>query len=44
MSEKNQESHMYHFGKKAQTFRTGEGNGNPLQNSCLENRMEGGAW
>ena len=23
---------------------TGEGNGNPLQYSCLENAMEGGAW
>ena len=22
----------------------GEGNGTPLQNSCLENPMEGGAW
>ena len=45
MSEKkNQESHMYHFGKKAQNLRIGEGNGNPLQNSCLENPMEGGAW
>ena len=22
----------------------GEGNGNPLQDSCLENPMEGGAW
>ena len=22
----------------------GEGNGNPLQFSCLENPMEGGAW
>ena len=22
----------------------GEGNGNPLQNSCLEDPMEGGAW
>ena len=22
----------------------GEGNGNPLQNSCLENPMDGGAW
>ena len=22
----------------------GEGNGNPLQQSCLENPMEGGAW
>ena len=23
---------------------TGEGNGNPLQNSCLENPRDGGAW
>jgi len=22
----------------------GEGNGNPLQNSCLENSMDRGAW
>ena len=22
----------------------GEGNGNPLQSSCLENPMDGGAW
>ena len=22
----------------------GEGNGNPLQCSCLENPMDGGAW
>ena len=22
----------------------GEGNGNPLQYSCLENPLEGGAW
>ena len=22
----------------------GEGNGNPLQHSCLEHPMEGGAW
>ena len=22
----------------------GEGNGNPLQHSCLENPMDGGAW
>ena len=22
----------------------GEGNGNPLQNSCLENPRDGGAW
>ena len=25
-------------------FRLGEGNGNPLQYSCLENPMGGGAW
>ena len=25
-------------------FMFGEGNGNPLQFSCLENRMDGGAW
>ena len=25
-------------------FFTGEGNGNPLQYSCLENPMDGGAW
>ena len=24
--------------------RDGEGNGNPLQCSCLENPMDGGAW
>ena len=24
--------------------RLGEGNGNPPQNSCLENPMDGGAW
>ena len=23
---------------------TGEGNGTPLQYSCLENHMDGGAW
>ena len=22
----------------------GEGNGNPVQHSCLENLMDGGAW
>ena len=26
------------------TQRLGEGNGNPLQYSCLENPMDGGAW
>ena len=24
--------------------RSGEGNGNPLQDSCLENPKDGGAW
>ena len=28
--------------KASYTF--GEGNGNPLQYSCLENSMDGGAW
>ena len=23
---------------------SGEGNGNPLQDSCLENPMDGGVW
>ena len=26
------------------TTKVGEGNGTPLQYSCLENRMDGGAW
>ena len=25
-------------------YTNGEGNGNPLQYSCLENPMDGGAW
>ena len=25
-------------------FENGEGSGNPLQYSCLENPMDGGAW
>ena len=25
-------------------YRDGEGNGTPLQYSCLENPMDGGAW
>ena len=27
-----------------QNVKCGEGNGNPLQYSCLENPMDGGAW
>ena len=26
------------------TYIPGEGNGNPLQYSCLENSVDGGAW
>ena len=29
---------------KTQNFWVGEGNGTPLQYSCLENPMDGGAW
>ena len=28
----------------AQLYQIGEGNGNPLQCSCLENLRDGGAW
>ena len=30
--------------EKAMATHSGEGNGNPLQNSCLENPTDGGAW
>ena len=26
------------------SYTSGEGNGNPVQYSCLENPMDGGAW
>ena len=29
---------------KASIFIVGEGNGTPLQHSCLENPLDGGAW
>ena len=32
----------YHLSLPIRTF--GEGNGTPLQYSCLENPMDGGAW
>ena len=32
--------HNFHFSLS----RIGEGNGNPLQSSCLENPRDGGAW
>ena len=35
-------SYSYFIGHLAIT--SGEGNGNPLQYSCLENPMDGGAW
>ena len=31
-------------GKIPNRDQIGEGNGNPLQYSCLENPMDGGAW
>ena len=31
-------------GDQGQEDSPGEGNGNPLQYSCLENPMDGGAW
>ena len=36
----------YHFIKDLNqvAFYLGEGNGNPLQYSCLENPIDGGAW
>ena len=29
---------------RARKIAAGEGNGNPLQYSCLENPVDGGAW
>ena len=34
-------SYMYYL---ALGYQSGEGNGDPLQYSCLENPMDGGAW
>ena len=33
-----------HRATAKQNLMEGEGNGNPLQYSCLENPMDGGAW
>ena len=30
--------------RKSLIYHIGEGNGNPLQYSCLENPMDGGVW
>ena len=35
---------LYQMNKVFLYFSVGEGNGNPLQYSCLENPMDGGAW
>ena len=35
---------LHHTFKATSKEKHGEGNGNPLQYSCLENPMEGGAW
>ena len=38
-------SHWSHYSvKRSLKHRNGEGNGNPLQHSCLENPMDRGAW
>ena len=35
---------VYNVGDLGSIPGSGEGNGNPLQYSCLENPMDGGAW
>ena len=35
---------MYKLLTRKSSKENGEGNGNPLQYSCLENSMDGGAW
>ena len=37
-------SHYVSLLKKARLDNEGEGNGTPLQYSCLENPMDGGDW
>ena len=42
---KNPSAHAGHIGLIPGSGRSpGEGNGNPLQYSCLENSMDGGDW
>ena len=36
--------YIYYCGKESLRRNGGEGNGNPLQYSCLESPMDGGAW
>ena len=35
---------LHRLEKKKSILWNGEGDGTPLQNSCLENPMDGGAW
>ena len=35
---------MRHIGNHNEDLVVGEGNGTPLQYSCLENPMDGGVW
>ena len=35
---------VLYFNMEEVTLHFGEGNGTPLQYSCLENPMDGGAW
>ena len=35
---------LFYFFGCARTLLSGEGNGTPLQHSCLENPIDGGAW
>ena len=34
----------FYYNRMTLKYRVGEGNGTPLQYSCLENPMDGGAW
>ena len=38
------ENELFGWNTRLKGFLGGEGNGNPLQYSCLENPMDGGAW
>ena len=46
LAEPEQNEHMENYRRitELQNLGTGEGNGTPLQYSCLENPMDGGAW
>ena len=44
MAEQVATRHTLIFFCKCLLSRVGEGNGTPLQYSCLENPMDGGAW